>query len=41
LGAHSGGPWHMPPHPEVSKADAVTMARYILAIKTGPVNKSR
>jgi cytochrome c len=32
-GAHGGGPWHMPPHPEVSKADAATMARYILAIK--------
>ena len=32
-GAHSGGPWHMPPHPEVSKADAKTMARYILSIR--------
>ena len=32
-GARGGGPWHMPPHPEVSKADAATMARYILAIK--------
>jgi len=32
-GAHSGGPWHMPPHPEVSKADATTMARYILALR--------
>ena len=30
-GAHGGGPWHMPPHPEVSKADARTMARYILS----------
>ena len=32
-GAHSGGPWHMPPHPEVSQADALTMARYILAVR--------
>jgi cytochrome c len=29
-GAH-GGPWHMPPHPEVSDADATRMARYILS----------
>ena len=33
LGSKSGGPWHMPPHPEVSNADAATMARYILAVK--------
>jgi cytochrome c len=33
VGVRGGGPWHMPPHPEVSKADAETMARYILAIK--------
>ena len=32
-GAHGGGPWHMPPHPEVSKADAKTMARYILSVR--------
>ena len=32
-GVRGGGPWHMPPHPEISKADARTMARYILAIK--------
>ena len=32
-GVRGGGPWHMPPHPEVSKADAETMARYILATK--------
>lgn len=30
-GAHGGGPWHMPPHPEVSEADATTLARYILS----------
>ena len=32
-GAHGAGPWHMPPHPEVSKADAKTMARYILSVR--------
>jgi cytochrome c len=32
-GAHGGGPWHMPPHPEVSAADAKTMTRYILSLK--------
>jgi cytochrome c len=32
-GARSGGPWHMPPHPEVSNADATKMARYILSLK--------
>ncbi len=32
-GAHGGGPWHMPPHPEISRADAMTMARYILSLK--------
>ena len=32
-GAHGAGPWHMPPHPEVSRADARAMARYILGLK--------
>jgi len=32
-GAQSGGPWHMPPHPEISKAQAATLARYILATR--------
>jgi cytochrome c len=32
-GAHGGGPWHMPPHPEVSAAEARTMSRYILSLK--------
>jgi cytochrome c len=32
-GAHSSGPWHMPPHPEISGADAKKMARYILSLK--------
>ena len=30
-GVQGGGPWHMPPHPEISPSDAATMARYILA----------
>jgi cytochrome c len=30
-GAHGSGQWHMPAHPEISKADAVRMARYILS----------
>jgi cytochrome c len=32
-GAHGSGPWHMPPHPEVSDADAKRMVRYILSLK--------
>jgi cytochrome c len=32
-GAHGSGPWHMPPHPEISEADARKMVRYILALK--------
>jgi cytochrome c len=32
-GSHGNGPWHMPPHPEVSQADAEAMIRYILALK--------
>ena len=32
-GLQGGGPWHMPPHPEISAADARTMARYILSLK--------
>ena len=31
-GLKGGGPWHMPPHPEISAADARTMARYILSL---------
>ena len=31
-GSASGGPWHMPPHPEVSPAEARAMARYILSL---------
>jgi len=32
-GAHGSGPWHMPPHPEISRADALAMRRYILSLK--------
>lgn len=32
-GAHGRSPWHMPPHPEVSDADARKLARYILSLK--------
>jgi cytochrome c len=32
-GTHGSGPWHMPPHPEVSAADARTMLRYIFSLK--------
>ena len=32
-GTQNAGPWHMPPHPEISEADARKMVRYILALK--------
>jgi cytochrome c551/c552 len=32
-GDHGAGPWPMPPHPEVSAADARTMVRYILSLR--------
>ena len=32
-GSRSGGPWHMPPHPEISNSRAVAMARHILSIR--------
>jgi len=31
-GTHGSGPWHMPPHPEVTNADAEAMAQYILSL---------
>ena len=31
-GIRGGGPWHMPPHPEVSASDAKAMAQYILSL---------
>jgi cytochrome c len=38
-GAHGSAPWHMPPHPEISAADANTMARYILSRVPSGVEK--
>jgi cytochrome c551/c552 len=31
-GMQTGGPWHMPPHPEVTQAEAREMARYIMSL---------
>ena len=31
-GIRGGGPWHMPPHPEVSPKEAKAMARYIMSL---------
>lgn len=31
-GIRGGGPWHMPPHPEVAPAEARAMARYIMSL---------
>ena len=38
-GAHGGGPWNMPPHPEVSAADAKKIALYILSLAPRPPEK--
>jgi cytochrome c len=38
-GARGGGPWHMPPHPEISDADARRMARYILSLHPQRIEK--
>lgn len=32
-GLRGGSSWHMPPHPEVSPAEARAMARYIMSLK--------
>jgi len=32
-GRHGKGPWNMPPHPEVSEAEAKEMVRYILSLQ--------
>jgi cytochrome c len=32
-GAHGTGPWHMPPHPELSDKDARTIIGYILSLR--------
>ena len=31
-GIRGGGPWHMPPHPEVSAREARVIARYVMAL---------
>jgi cytochrome c551/c552 len=31
-GIRSGGPWHMPPHPEVSRPKARAIARYVMSL---------
>ncbi|HVO91177.1 MAG TPA: hypothetical protein VMV45_21765 [Casimicrobiaceae bacterium] len=31
-GEHGGGPWNMPPHPEIPDREARVMAQYILAV---------
>ncbi len=36
-GKRSGGPWHMPPHPEVSADEATAMAHYILSLDARPI----
>jgi cytochrome c551/c552 len=32
-GQHGSSPWHMPPHPELTNAEARRIALYILALK--------
>ena len=39
-GIRGGGPWHMPPHPEVSAGEARTIARYILSLDPRAAPKS-
>jgi cytochrome c len=31
-GLRRGGPWHMPPHPEVTMTEARTIGRYIMSL---------
>ena len=31
-GIQGGAPWHMPPHPEITEAEARAMAAYILSL---------
>ena len=40
-GIRGGGPWHMPPHPEVSTAEARTMARYIMSLDPADTSRLR
>ena len=39
-GLRGGGPWHMPPHPEVSTNEARAIARYILSLDPQTAPKS-
>ena len=36
-GIRGGGPWHMPPHPEVSLDEARAMAHYIMSLDSSKV----
>lgn len=40
-GIRNGGPWHMPPHPEISVQDARRMARYIMSLTAKHVDAQR
>lgn len=40
-GVRRGGPWHMPPHPEVSPREARAMARYIMSLDEGRTSAVR
>jgi cytochrome c len=45
-GIRTGGPWHMPPHPEISGDEARAMARYIMSLdarqaETQPVKQPK
>ncbi len=35
-GSRSGGPWHMPPHPEIPDAEMKVVVRYILSRPPSP-----
>ena len=40
-GVRGGGPWHMPPHPEVTQAEARAMARYIMSLQPATADKKQ
>ena len=43
-GVRGGGPWHMPPHPEITNSEARAMARYIMSLddaKPAPLKVDR
>jgi len=43
-GVKGGGPWHMPPHPEITDSEARAMARYIMSLdaaKAAPLEVQR